>query len=71
MKDQLDEKEKTCEHLEMEVVDLRKKNEKSSVFVKNSTILDEILSCQRSPFDKTGLGYNMEAESQEDISKTP
>ena len=50
LKNQLDEREKTCEHLEMEVVDLRKKNEKSSAYVKfnnNSTILDEILSCQR------------------------
>ena len=58
----------------MEVFDLRKKNEKSSSYVKfnnNSTILDEILSCQISPFDKTGLGYNMEAKSQEDISKNP
>ena len=50
LKNQFDEREKTCERLEMEVVDLRKKNEKSSVYVKlnnNSTILDEILSCQR------------------------
>ena len=42
----LDERERTCEHLEMEVVDLRKKNENSSAYVKfnnNSTILDEIL----------------------------
>ena len=58
----------------MEVFELRKKNEKSSSYVKfnnNSTILDEMLSCQRSSFDKTSLGYNMEAKSQEDISKTP
>ena len=71
---QLNERDKTCERLEMEVVDLRKKNEKSSAYVKlnnNSAILNKILSCQRSPFDKTGLGYNMEIESQEDISKTP
>jgi hypothetical protein len=26
----------------------------------NSTILDEILDCQRSPNDKYGLGYNKE-----------
>ena len=55
-----------CEHLEMEVIDFRKKNEKLSAYFKfnnNSTILDEILSCQRSPFDKTDLGYKMKAES--------
>ena len=45
----------------MEVVDLRKKDEKNDVHAKfknSSTILGEILYCQRSPFDKTGLGYN-------------
>ena len=48
----------------MEVVDLRKKHEKWSSYVKinNSTILDEILSCQISPLDKIGLGYNKEVE---------
>ena len=67
LKNQLDERERTCEHLEMEVVDLRKMNEKESAYVKfsnNSTILNEILSCQRSLFDKTCLGYNMEAKNQ-------
>ena len=45
----------------MEVVDLRKKDEKNVVHAKfknSSTILGEILDCQRYPFDKTGLGYN-------------
>jgi hypothetical protein len=31
----------------------------------NSTILDEILDCQRSPNDKSGLGYNKEATHSE------
>jgi hypothetical protein len=31
----------------------------------NSTILDEILDCQRSPNDKSGLGYNKEATHYE------
>ena len=47
----------------MEVVGLRKKDKKSDAHVKfnnNSVILDEILDCQRSPFDKPGLGYNKE-----------
>ena len=48
LSNQLDEKQRTCEHLEMEVVDLRKKNQKTddSIKFKNSTaILDEILDC--------------------------
>ena len=68
LKDQLDEKERTCQKLEMEVVDLRKKDEKNDVHAKfknSSTILGEILDCQRSPFDKTGLGYNKEIEESE------
>jgi hypothetical protein len=50
--------------LEVEVVDLRKKVEKSNTHIKfmnNSTILNEILDSQRSPNDKSGLGYNKEA----------
>ena len=65
LKYQLDEKERACQKLEMEVVDLRKKDEKNDAHAKfknSSTILGEILDCQRSPFDKTGLGYNKETE---------
>ena len=61
LKDQLDEKEDQCQKLEMEVVCLKKTSEKSNACVKfrnNSIILDEILDRQRSPFDKSGLGYN-------------
>ena len=74
MKNQLDEKDKTCQKLEMEVVDLRRKNEKSSAYVKfnnSSVILDEILDCQRSHFDKIGLGYKKKAKNYEYNSKTP
>ena len=52
----------------MEVVDLIKKDEKNDAHAKfknNSTILGEILDCQRSPFDKTGLGYNKETKKFE------
>ena len=58
LKDQLDEKDRTCQKLEMEVVDLRKKDEKNDVHAKfknSSTILGEILDCQRSPLTKLGL----------------
>ena len=52
--------------MEMEVVELRKKVEKYGAHVKfnnSSFILDEILECQRSPCDQSGLGYNKEDEN--------
>jgi hypothetical protein len=61
LKNQVNEKEESCHKLETEVVDLRKKVEKSNThikFINNSTILDEIIDGQRSPNDKLGLGYN-------------
>jgi len=67
LKDQLDEKDKACQKLEMEVVELRKKAEQSEAHVKtSSSILDEILECQRSPFDKTGLGYSKTMKETEE-----
>ena len=54
--------------MEMEVVELRKRVEKSGAHVKfnnSSLILDEILERQRSPCDKSGLGYNKEDEKYE------
>ena len=59
LKIQLKEKEETIQKLEMEVVGLRKKGEKNEAFFKfkdSSVVLDKIFDCQRSPFDKTGLG---------------
>jgi hypothetical protein len=47
--------------LEVEVVDLRKKVEKSNKFLNSSTILNEILDIQRSPNDKSSLGYKKES----------
>jgi DNA repair exonuclease SbcCD ATPase subunit len=64
LKNQVNEKEESCHKLEAEVVDLIKKVEKSNTHIKfmnNSTILDEILDSQRSPNDKSGLGYNKES----------
>jgi hypothetical protein len=60
LKDQINEKEESCHKLEDEVVDLRKKVEKSKKFLNNSKILDEILESQSSPYDKSGLGYKGE-----------
>jgi hypothetical protein len=53
-------KEESCCKLEAEIVDLRKKVEKSNKFLNSSRILDEILESQRSSCDKSGLGYKGE-----------
>jgi hypothetical protein len=52
--------------LEAEVVDLRKKVEKSKKLLNSSTILNEILDSQKSPNDKSGLGYKKEATHVEE-----
>ena len=66
MKYLLNEKEKSCQKLEIEMVDLKRKvegNNNANDRLKNrSIILDEILDKKRSPFDKIGLGYKKEAE---------
>jgi hypothetical protein len=57
---QIKEKENICDKLEAEIVSLRKDLEKSKTqmkFIKGYETLDNILSNQRSPDDKTGLGY--------------
>eukprot|EP00253_Pinus_taeda_P015505 PITA_15505 len=73
LQSQLAEKEKSLEKLECEIVGLRKEIKKTKAlnlkFVKGSETLDEIISVQRSPLIKTGLGYNGEA-SQASISKS-
>jgi hypothetical protein len=49
--------------MEEEVVNLRKKVEKSNTqikFMNNYMSLDEILDIHRSPNDKSSLGYNKE-----------
>jgi hypothetical protein len=71
LKNQVNEKEESCHKLEVEVVDLKKKVEKSNTHIKfmnNSTILDEILNSQRSPNDKSGLGYNKKVAHFEAIT---
>jgi hypothetical protein len=60
LKIQINEKEDSCCKLEAEIVDLRKKVEKSNKFLNSSRILDEILESQRPSRDKSGLGYKGE-----------
>jgi hypothetical protein len=60
LKNQINEREDSCEKLEAKIVDLRNKVENSKKFLNSSKILDEILESQRSPYDKSGLGYKGE-----------
>jgi hypothetical protein len=70
LKIQINEKEESCCKLEAEIVDLRKKVEKSNKFLNSSRILDEILESQRSSCDKSGLGYKGEdTHAEESTSK--
>jgi hypothetical protein len=46
--------------LEAKVIDIIKKVEKSNKFLNISTILNEILDSQRSPNDKSSIGYKKE-----------
>jgi hypothetical protein len=62
---QLTKKEETCHMLELEVINLKKKNENTKATVKfqnNSTILDKIWNIQRPTNEKTSLGYNKKEE---------
>ena len=62
LKIQINENEESCWKLEA----LRKKEEKSNKFLNSSRILDEILESQRSPCDKSSLGYKKEATHAEE-----
>jgi hypothetical protein len=50
-------KEDDCEKLEEEVVSLRVEVGKINKNSKRSQVLEDILKFQRSPFNKSGLGY--------------
>ena len=65
LKTQLKEREDSCCSLESKIVGLRKKLDESTTkmkFEKSSTIIDEIISYQRSPPNKIVIGYNEEKE---------
>jgi hypothetical protein len=71
VRSQLKENEKNCEKLKDKIVSLIKELEKTTEqlnrslkFGKSTEILDNILSCQRSPFIKTGLGYDKKQDSR-------
>jgi hypothetical protein len=63
---QLNDKKQVCEKLEADIKLLEseiEKEKKGSQFGNSSNILDEILSSQRSPNNKTGLGYTQDSNS--------
>jgi hypothetical protein len=78
---QLKEKEDNCQKIEDEIVSLRKELEKTTdqlnrslKFGKNTEILYNIFSFQRSPFIKIGLGYdekqkNLEGDASTKVTK--
>ena len=68
LKDQLEEKDKAYQKLEAEIVELKKNDDQSVASEKFkicSSILDEILESQRSPFDKTGSWLQQENEGNQ------
>ena len=74
MKLQLEEKERENQRLEIEIVGLRRKIEKSKDHVKfneNSVILDEILKCQRLSSDKSCLGFKKEDDKLKEVLGSP
>ena len=69
LRDQLVEKDKAYQMLQVEMVELKKnvgQSEANKKFKICSSILDEILEIQRSTFDKTGLGYGKTKKETEE-----
>ena len=63
---QLNDKKQVCEKLEAEIKLLKseiQKEKKGSQLGNSSNILNEIISIQRSPKNKTGLGYTQDSTS--------
>jgi len=68
MKKQLVMKDEDCEKLKEEIVFLKKEVDLLNKNLKSSQTLDDILSHQRSPLDKSGLGYAGESSSKNDAN---
>jgi len=71
LRKQVQEKEKHCENLELEIAGLRKELKKTKTqlnlnlrFSKGFKTLDEIIKVQRSPLIKAGLGYNADQNGE-------
>ena len=76
MKKKLAMKDEGCEKLKKEIVFLKKEADLLNKNLKISQTLDDILNHQRSPLDKSGLGYagessrkNENASNKKDVRK--
>ena len=72
LRKQLKEKEKIQVELENEIVSLREKLQSKDIkqnFDNNTKILDQIISSQRSVYDKSGMGYNQKYTKMGSSSK--
>jgi hypothetical protein len=66
LKIQLTKKEELCQILKLEIINLKKMNEKTNKIVdfhNTSAILDKIWKNQRSAHDKIVLGYNKKEDN--------
>jgi hypothetical protein len=57
LKEQLEENDRIIGNLEEDIVTLRKDIQNKNMH-NSSKVLDDIISSQKSHFEKTGLGYN-------------
>ena len=64
----LSKKDEECEKMKEEIVFLKKEVDLLNKNLKSSQTLDDILSHQRSPLDKSGLGYEVESSSKNDAN---
>ena len=64
MKKQLVRKDEDCEKLKGEIVLLKKEVDLLNKKLKSSQTLDDILSHQRSPLEKLGLGYAVNPQAR-------
>jgi hypothetical protein len=74
----LREKEENIERLETRVVDLKEEVERMQTqqrtnerFRKSTEVLHDILGQQRSPFDKSGIGFGITQEGEGESSRLP
>ena len=64
----LSKRDEECKKMKEEIVFLKKEFDLLNKNLKSSQTLDDILSHQTSPLDKSGLGYAGESSSKNDAS---
>jgi hypothetical protein len=69
LRGQLEERDRTIEGLEAEIVTLRKDLQKKDMQQNNTKILDNIINSQRPYYERSGLGYNQTQTEKGSSSK--